>query len=87
MVVEDEKMVFKVLKMIKVDYEVLKFVFDVREVEGNEVVIYLEKDIVELYFFGLDVKNNIVLKEFFEFGDVEVKFKESDFVVEFLYKI
>ncbi|AWH77778.1 xanthine dehydrogenase family protein molybdopterin-binding subunit [Clostridioides difficile] len=83
---EDEKTALKALKMIKVDYEVLKPVFDAREAEGNEVVIHPEKDIVEPYPFGLDAKNNIVSKEFFEFGDVEAKLKESDFVVESSYK-
>lgn len=53
---EDEKTALKALKMIKVDYEVLKPVFDAREAEGNEVVIHPEKDIVEPYPFGLDAK-------------------------------
>ncbi len=61
--------------MIKVDYEVLKPVFDAREAEGNEVVIHPEKDIVEPY--PLDwMQNNIVSKEFLNLEMLKLSLKK-----------
>lgn len=75
------------MKFIKVEYEVMIFILDVRELEGNKILIYEEDDLFCLFDFGLDVIKNIVLREKMGKGDVEKEFKESDVIVEYFYMI
>ncbi|MCF7858790.1 MAG: molybdopterin-dependent oxidoreductase [Candidatus Cloacimonetes bacterium] len=79
----NEKAASDAIKLIEVEYEVLKPVLDFEKAEGNETVIHPESEIYSMFPIGLDAKNNIACSyiDTMIVGDIEKTLKESDFVV------
>ena len=63
---ENEKCVDRALKMIKVEYEVLKPVLDFREALDNEVVVHPEEDWEVKVPISPDVKRNLICHDVIE---------------------
>ena len=63
---ENEKCVDRALKMIKVEYEVLKPVLDFREALDNEVVVHPEEDWEVKVPISPDVKRNLICHDVLE---------------------
>ena len=82
---ENEKCVDKALKMIKVEYEVLKPVLDFREAIDNEVVVHPEEDWEVKIPMSPDVKRNLICHDVLEEGDVEAEFAKCKYVIEETY--
>lgn len=82
---ENEKCVDRALKMIKVEYEVLKPVLDFREALDNEVVIHPEEDWEVKVPISPDVKRNLICHDVLEEGDVEAEFAKCKYVIEETY--
>ncbi|WP_455543303.1 xanthine dehydrogenase family protein molybdopterin-binding subunit [Intestinibacter sp.] len=82
---ENEKCVDRALKMIKVEYEVLKPVLDFREALDNEVVVHPEEDWEVKVPLGPDVKRNLICHDVVEHGDVEAEFAKCKYVIEETY--
>lgn len=82
---ENEKCVDKALKMIKVEYEVLKPVLDFREALDNEVVVHPEEDWEVKIPLSPDVKRNLICHDVLEEGDVEAEFAKCKYVIEETY--
>lgn len=82
---ENEKCVDKALKMIKVEYEVLKPVLDFRESLDNEVVVHPEEDWEVKIPLSPDVKRNLICHDVLEEGDVEAEFAKCKYVIEETY--
>ena len=82
---ENEKCVDKALKMIKVEYEVLKPVLDFREALDNEVVVHPEEDWEVKIPMSPDVKRNLICHDVLEEGDVESEFSKCKYVIEETY--
>ena len=82
---ENEKCVDRALKMIKVEYEVLKPVLDVREALDNEVVVHPEEDWEVKVPISPDVKRNLICHDVLEEGDVEAEFAKCKYVIEETY--
>lgn len=78
-----EKAVDDALKLIVVDYEVLKPVLDFERAAGNTTVIHPEKEIYSMFPIGLDAKKNIACSyiDTMIVGNVEKTLEECDFVV------
>ncbi|MGI6731013.1 MAG: xanthine dehydrogenase family protein molybdopterin-binding subunit [Anaerovoracaceae bacterium] len=81
----DESSVDKALKAIKVEYEVLDFILDLREAKDNPILVHPEEDFKTLMDVGADNKRNICASGGFTHGDVEKEFEQCDFVVEETY--
>lgn len=82
---ENEKCVDRALKMIKVEYEVLKPVLDFREALDNEVVVHPEEDWEVKVPISPDVKRNLICHDVLEEGDVEAEFSKCKYVIEETY--
>lgn len=82
---ENEKCVDRALKMIKVEYEVLKPVLDFREALDNEVVVHPEEDWEVKVPISPDVKRNLICHDVLEEGDVEAEFAKCKYVIEETY--
>ena len=82
---ENEKCVDRALKMIKVEYEVLKPVLDFREALDNEVVVHPEEDWEVKVPISPDVKRNLICHDVLEEGDVESEFAKCKYVIEETY--
>lgn len=82
---ENEKCVDRALKMIKVEYEVLKPVLDFREALDNEVVVHPEEDWEVKVPISPDVKRNLICHDVLEKGDVEAEFAKCKYVIEETY--
>ena len=82
---ENEKCVDRALKMIKVEYEVLKPVLDFREALDNEVVVHPEEDWEVKVPISPDVKRNLICHDVMEEGDVEAEFEKCKYVIEETY--
>lgn len=82
---ENEKCVDRALKMIKVEYEVLKPVLDFREALDNEVVVHSEEDWEVKVPISPDVKRNLICHDVLEEGDVEAEFAKCKYVIEETY--
>lgn len=83
----NEKAVNKALKLIKVEYEVLKPVLNMDEakLEGageNSSIVHPEEDYHVNFDIGNDVKKNICCSGEFVSGDVNKEFENSDLVIE-----
>ncbi len=81
----DEKSVQKALKMIKVEYEVLKPILDMEEAIDNNTVIHTEDDYTVNFDIGNDVKRNICCSGGFESGNVDEEFEKCDVIVDEVY--
>ena len=82
---ENEKCVDRALKMIKVEYEVLKPILDFREALDNEVVVHPEEDWEVKVPISPDVKRNLICHDVLEEGDVEAEFAKCKYVIEETY--
>ena len=82
---ENEKCVDRALKMIKVEYEVLKPVLDFREALDNEVVVHPEEDWDVKVPISPDGKRNLICHDVLEEGDVEAEFAKCKYVIEETY--
>lgn len=82
---ENEKCVDRALKMIKVEYEVLKPVLDFREALDDEVVVHPEEDWEVKVPISPDVKRNLICHDVLEEGDVEAEFAKCKYVIEETY--
>lgn len=81
----DEKSVQKALKLIKVEYEVLKPVLDMEEAIDNNTVIHMEENYSVNFDIGNDVKRNICCSGGFESGNVDEEFEKCDVIVDEVY--
>lgn len=81
----DEKSVDKALKVIKVDYEVLKPLLDFKSAKDNEIIVHPEEDWKEWIEVGGDNKRNLIAQNEVSYGDAEAVFKDCDIVVEGVY--
>ncbi len=81
----NEKTVEKALKLIKVEYEVLKPVLDPESAIDNSTVIHTEDNYHVNFDIGNDVKRNICCSGGFESGNVEEEFNKCDFIVDEVY--
>ena len=78
----NEEIACDALKLIKVEYEVLKPVLDFEDAFENESVIHPEDGIKEMFPIGFDPKKNVAASYEMEVGDVEKELKKSDVIVE-----
>ena len=81
----DEKSVDKALKVIKVDYEVLKPLLDFKSAKDNEIIVHPEEDWKEWIEVGGDNKRNLIAQNEVSYGDAAAVFKDCDIVVEGVY--
>ncbi len=81
----DEKSVQKALKLIKVEYEVLKPVLDMEEAIDHSTVIHMEDNYTVNFDIGNDVKRNICSSGGFESGNVDEEFEKCDVIVDEVY--
>lgn len=81
----DEKSVQKALKLIKVEYEVLKPVLDMEEAIDNNTVIHMEENYSVNFDIGNHVKRNICCSGGFESGNVDEEFEKCDVIVDEVY--
>ncbi len=82
---ENEKVVDKALKAIKVKYEVLTPVLDMTTAKDNEVLVHPEESWKALCPVGADNKRNLVATEENVSGDLEGVFASCDHVIERTY--
>lgn len=79
----DEKTAKKAMQMIKVKYEVMEPVLDVRDAIDNPTVVHPEENIHFNFPVGQDVKRNIACSYYYNGGeDIEQVLSECDCVVE-----
>lgn len=77
----DEQTAEKALKLIEVEYEVLKPVLDLETAEDNETIIHPEDGLKQMFPFGFDPKHNIAATYDMHVGDVEEVLKGCDVTV------
>lgn len=80
----DEKTAVKAMRMIKVEYEVLKPVIDMEEAIDNKTLVH-DEDRHCNFDIGMERERNIVSKHLYEKGNVEEDLKNCDIVVEETY--
>ncbi|CEP80975.1 molybdopterin-dependent oxidoreductase [Paraclostridium sordellii] len=80
----DEKTAVKAMRMIKIEYEVLKPVINMEDAIDNEIVVH-NQDLHCNFDIGMERERNIVSKHFYEKGNVEEELSKCDFVVEETY--
>ena len=80
----DEKTAVKAMRMIKVEYEVLKPVINMEDAIDNEIVVH-NQDLHCNFDIGMERERNIVSKHFYEKGNVEEELSKCDFVVDETY--
>lgn len=80
----DEKTAIKAMRMIKVEYEVLKPVINMEEAIDNEVLVH-DEDRHCNFDIGMERERNIVSKHLYEKGNVEEELENCDIVVEETY--
>ena len=79
---ETEKAVDEALKKIKVTYEVLTPVLDMRTAKDNPVLVHPEESWRSLCPVGADNRRNLCAAEFCEDGDVEGVLADCDVVID-----
>lgn len=82
---ENEKVVNKAMKLIKVKYEVLEAVLDFRIAKDNNILVHPEEDFKALCDVGADNKRNLCSTGGFEHGNTEEEFKDCDIIIEETY--
>lgn len=81
-----EEIAEKALKLIKVEYEVLKPVLDYEKAEGHASVVHPEDDIKCLNpTVGFDAKRNVIAKANYDYGNVDEVLRECEVVVSDTY--
>lgn len=79
---ENEKVVNRALRLLKVKYEILEPVLDFTKAMEHPSVIHPEEDFLNLVDIGTDRSRNLVSSEIFEHGDVERELEESDVIID-----
>nr|WP_152804289.1 molybdopterin cofactor-binding domain-containing protein [Alkalibaculum sporogenes] len=79
------KAVNKALKLIKVNYEVLKPILNMEEAIDNSIVIHSEDDYHLNFDIGNDVKRNLCASGSFKSGNVDEELKSCHVVVDEQY--
>lgn len=82
---ENEKIVNKALKNIKVKYEVLTPVLDMNKAKDNEILVHPEDNWKSLCPVGADNKRNLVATDTCSDGDLDHVFETCDQVIERTY--
>lgn len=80
----DEKTATKAMKLIKVDYQILTPVLDLKQAE-NSTLVHPEKDIFTQLQVGFKRNKNIVAQIDFELGDTQRALKESEIILKRTY--
>lgn len=80
----DEKTAVKAMKMIKVEYEVLKPIIDMEDAIDNEMLVH-DEDRHCNFDIGMEREKNIVSKHLYEKGDIEEELEKCDVVIEETY--
>ena len=80
----DEKTAVKAMKMIKVEYEVLKPVINMEEAIDNEMLVHDEGRHCN-FDIGMERERNIVSKHLYEKGNIEGELEKCDVVIEETY--
>ncbi len=80
----DEKTAVKAMKMIKVEYEVLKPIIDMEDAIDNEMLVH-DEDRHCNFDIGMERERNIVSKHLYEKGNIEEEFEKCDVVIEETY--
>lgn len=83
----NEKAARQAVKLIKVEYEVLKPVLNFKEAIDNEVIVHDEDDYIPARFCKSDHKRNIEGYGSESHGDVDAEFAASDIIVDETYEI
>lgn len=81
----DEKCVDRALKLIKVQYEVLKPLLDFRKAKDNRILVHPEDNWESLVPVGADNKRNLCAHDESGEGDIEKVLRESDVVIDHVY--
>lgn len=81
-VAENERIALKAMQMIKVKYDIMDPVLDVREAIDNKSIIHDEETIHFNFPVGQDVKRNIACSYHHIVGDVEDELAKCDYVIE-----
>ena len=81
----DEKCVDRVLKLIKVQYEVLEPLLDFRKAKDNRILVHPEDNWESLVPVGADNKRNLCAHDESGEGDIEKVLRESDVVIDHVY--
>lgn len=82
---ENEKVVEKAMKLIKVQYEVLEAVLDFRTAKDNPVLLHPEQDWKSLVPVGADNRRNLCAEGISQHGDIDQILSECEHVVEHTY--
>lgn len=80
----DEKTAVKAMKMIKVEYEVLKPIIDMKDAIDNEMLVH-DEDRHCNFDIGMERERNIVSKHLYEKGNIEEELEKCDVVIEETY--
>ncbi|MCU9812069.1 xanthine dehydrogenase family protein molybdopterin-binding subunit [Paraclostridium sp. AKS81] len=80
----DEKTAVKAMKMIKVEYEVLKPIIDMEDAIDNEMLVH-DEDRHCNFDIGMERERNIVSKHLYEKGNIEEELEKCDVVIEETY--
>lgn len=80
----DEKTAVKAMKMIKVEYEVLKPIIDMEDAIDNEMLVH-DEDRHCNFDIGMERERNIVSKHLYEKGNIEEELEKCDVVIEEAY--
>lgn len=80
----DEKTAVKAMKMIKVEYEVLKPIIDMEDAIDNEMLVHDEERHCN-FDIGMERERNIVSKHLYEKGNIEEELEKCDVVIEETY--
>ena len=82
---KDEKCVDKALKLIKVDYEVLKAVLDFHTAKDNPILVHPEDNWESLAPVGADNKRNLCAHDECGNGDIDAVLAGCDVVIDHVY--
>ena len=82
---ENEKAACKAMKLIKVQYEVLKPILDIHDALDSDIIVHPEDDWFPPCNVGGDPKRNLVASETDSYGDVDGVMSECDIVIDHVY--
>ncbi|MBO8159494.1 MAG: molybdopterin-dependent oxidoreductase [Thermosyntropha sp.] len=82
----DEKTALEALKLVQVEYEVLKPVLDFETAEDNPIQVHPEDDIFCHMPVGFDPKHNVACRVNLASGDVESVLEDCEVVITRTYK-
>ncbi|WP_432402641.1 xanthine dehydrogenase family protein molybdopterin-binding subunit [Wukongibacter sp. M2B1] len=82
----DEKIANKAMRLIKVEYEVLKPVLDFEKSQEDESIVHPEDDIFTNINVGFEKDKNIACKVSFALGDIEASLKDCEVTVKKTYR-